>query len=148
MSYLGYVLYNLIPLIFPTIGKTIFLKYVLVRRLAIHEMVVYQDTPDAFHIFHERGVARVPISCPHNLVREALSLSTWCLVDSNLEMPDPPPSVVNLGRFLIHAASPGALRRDSFRKKNVSCSLYIMKPMTLQELLLWYASSPSFLSCP
>lgn len=135
LSYFWFNLYDSFNNQFPTAGKSIFLLYVLVRRLAIQEVVVYQDEPSYFYIFHKSGVARIQTAtCDADQVREVLPLSAWCLIDDNRRMSDVPPFTTELCRFIIVAK---ARKKDWFETSHVFRTRYVMKPMSLQEILLW-----------
>ncbi len=130
----------------PQSGKTIFLIWILVRRLTLRLPTVLQIRPHQALLFHENG-----ISVFQDLIDNGTYLGLkfanprskiWVLVDSN-NILDKPTGVFRMGRpfFVLQVASRG----DPFEwAKKVYFDRFYMKTWTLSEVLQAYETP---LSC-
>lgn len=121
----------------------------LVLRLQAGLPTVYQSNTDFMYLFDEGGVFEC--SCagakPEEF-RESISESTWCLIDSNRNLPDVPTFITGLKRFIVQASSPRAAR-VAWRDKSIRpITQYIMKPWSLSEILAGYVFLLCFANAP
>ncbi|KAF8330657.1 hypothetical protein F5887DRAFT_1178530 [Amanita rubescens] len=115
----------------PGIGKTLFLFYVLARRLHERKPVAFQISPDEFALFGQDGVSLHPAGRGPGCVPE----DTWALSDS-----DPPGVQTGLciaflqpAFHVIHTSSPSSSRWKNWVKR-LGADKYIMDVWSLGEL--------------
>lgn len=117
-------------------GKTIWLYYAFARRLSDSRPVLLQTTVDLVYLFTNDGVFQIKLpSLQDGHLTEHLPWNTWCLIDSNMELRAVHRFVAQSKRFIIQAASPRTKRLDRVRKESTRRRHYIMKPMTVEEVL-------------
>ncbi|KAF9048208.1 hypothetical protein BDZ89DRAFT_1057781 [Hymenopellis radicata] len=120
----------------PGIGKSRFLRVVLHLRIAAGLPSLYvPHSPTAALLWKEGKASQVNMHTLHDFrFRNLLPTDTWCLVDSNSDIPTVPAILVESERFIIQAASPG-LSRMAWMKKVVGTRYFVMKPWDCGELI-------------
>jgi len=120
----------------PYLGKTIFLYYILVRRLLEQKQTILQIDSDHLFFFNANGVNVLP---PSFLMDPELEIyqNTWALVDINREIQTP---AVMLCRdtspfFVVMASSPRPSRLRGLQKYRGPDAYWLMKSFTLAELI-------------
>ena len=141
---LGLVRLLLAPL--PTVsnigsGKTYFLFWLLMRRLALQLPTILQVERDIVLLFHGGGVHQ--FAFPDSVVACASLQSTphrkiWALVDSNTRLKEPPGTFTDWSPFfVVQAASPHPDRVEWTNK--VASTPFYMKRWSFAEVLQAYA---------
>ena len=120
------------------VGKSLWLYYALVRCLEQGRTVLFQVSPNEAFIFNRHGVFEIPTTVRGRLLSGSLSPSTWCLIDSNLQLKSVPDYVTDMSFFIVQAASPRDDRMEWIRKTTLRWCRYLMKPMTTGELIAGY----------
>ncbi|KAI0686461.1 hypothetical protein BC835DRAFT_1309495 [Cytidiella melzeri] len=117
----------------PGIGKTLWLYFVLMLRLAAKLPTIFQPYSGEYHYFHRGGFDELKDNELLDVVPRT-EKCTWWLIDSTQNNFVPSVHVLNSGRFILHTASP---RRDRFTWMNkvLSPFMYYMEPWSAAELI-------------
>ncbi|KDQ05913.1 hypothetical protein BOTBODRAFT_279886 [Botryobasidium botryosum FD-172 SS1] len=125
----------------PGVGKTLWLKYVLVLRLLAGLPTIFADKEKHLYIFNEAGAFvfdnyqdRLRGSAMSDFDK-AMADGYWCLVDSTESLIGVPTFITNLDQFVVQAASLSNLSTDWIYHVTVPFVTYFMKPWTLSELI-------------
>ncbi|PBK71844.1 hypothetical protein ARMSODRAFT_1002827 [Armillaria solidipes] len=116
------------------IGKSIFLYYILLLRLQAKKPTILVLNPNVVTVFLQQGVFSVAIA-HFDDVAMLIPDSTWCLVDSNQELKQPPQFAIQSPFFIVQAASP-IKDHIAWKDKTLGVWEYIMKPFSLPELIV------------
>lgn len=116
------------------------LYYALARRLSESKPVLFQTDPDRAHLFTNQGVFKIMLEPLEDTdLADYLPDHTWCLVDLNNVLQTVGTKIARSERFIIQAASPRDERFDWVEKETIRWMHYIMKPMSLAEVLAGWA---------
>jgi hypothetical protein len=118
-----------------TVGKTVFLHYVLIDRILNGLVTAYQiDSKRAFLFLGPNHVRK--ISADEILDPEVYDRA-WALVDSNANLDSPREEFVNMFSkfFVVNTSSPQPQRWKSW-KKYQSASLTVMRPWSWKEMYI------------
>jgi hypothetical protein len=118
-----------------TIGKTVFLSYVLIERLLTGLPTVYQTSKSMTFVF--LGPDDVRIYPQSTYLDPEKYPDAWALVDSNEDMIVPRPELTdsNSKYYVIQASSPQPKRWKEWKKK-LSASLIVMEAWTWEEMYI------------
>ncbi|KAF8959419.1 hypothetical protein BDZ97DRAFT_1667164 [Flammula alnicola] len=111
----------------PGIGKTLFLFYVLARRLQEKEPVALQIDSNQFALFDERGVSLHSSECGH------APRGAWALSDSSCEGGRLCSAFQYPDAHVIHTSPPASRRWEGWVNR-LSANEYIMDVWSLDEL--------------
>ena len=120
------------------LGKTVFLYVLLVLRLQAGLPTIFQSHPNHLYYFGGDGVFKIRITeFPDATdLRPLISPSTWCLVDSNLELTTVPMYIQYFDCFIVQSSSPRQDRLEWTNKQSLKPTWYFLKPWTLSELFV------------
>ncbi len=118
-------------------GKTVFLVWLLMRRLALELPTAIQVSSGQAILFHKHGTSQFSrlekIETYRNLMFSDPLEKLWVLVDSNQDLLDPAPVFRYHGPFfVVEALCPCALREEWTKK--VSRQYFYMKTWTRLEV--------------
>ncbi|KAF8520015.1 hypothetical protein BU17DRAFT_47299 [Hysterangium stoloniferum] len=114
----------------PGIGKTLFLLYLLVRRLEEQEPVALQIDPNEFVLFKEGGVSR---HSGGTYSANVIPKGAWTLSDSWGQQLEPCNAFQSPRAHVIHTSSPSSRRWKDWVKR-LTARRYIMDIWSLEEL--------------
>jgi len=120
------------------LGKTIWLYLALVLRLEAGLPTIFQSLPNRLFFFNDEGVHILKYSLSASAMdfKAEFPPSTWCLVDSNLELNTVPGFIRNLSLFVVQASSPRPERIEWEKKEQRASLEYFLKPWTPSELIM------------
>ncbi|KAF5381962.1 hypothetical protein D9615_004249 [Tricholomella constricta] len=135
----------------PGIGKTVWLKFLLVLRLLARQPTIFQDRPQHFLFFDgERVFSRDcegdSFAALYLINSGQIPKYTWCLIDTNDALTTIPQSIHDLQLFIVQSSSPHSQRLHWLNKTQFTYMKYYMKPWTLSELILGRTLQPRILS--
>ncbi|KDQ10884.1 hypothetical protein BOTBODRAFT_177771 [Botryobasidium botryosum FD-172 SS1] len=130
-----------IPLGHPGVGKTLWLYYTLVLRLAVGLPTIFVNNPNHLYTFNHSGAFIFKdYESPFEdnageMFKCCITRDCWCLVDSNAHLIGVPEFIMSQNRFVVQAASPHAERTKWTQKTPYEYTHYFMRPWTLSELI-------------
>ncbi|KAK7041756.1 hypothetical protein VNI00_009045 [Paramarasmius palmivorus] len=124
------------------IGKSLFLIYILVERLLLGLETCIQIQEGKMTLWCADGAFDIPIDDDFKTVVSQtqkgalLPASTWYLLDSNAQILKPPEAIQCSHARIVQASSPKSARLDWMDKAYGWCIVYMMKPPSLNEVIL------------
>ena len=120
-----------------SLGKTLFLFFVLALRVLQSLPSIYMVGPKCIYIVDSKGVRKTPTK---KFYRNLVTDEHWCLVDSNHDLQTMPTELLELGSFTIQTASPRTKRVEWWKKSPNPCTFFFMKAWSLPELIVGHVS--------
>ncbi|KAJ7217218.1 hypothetical protein GGX14DRAFT_440784 [Mycena pura] len=122
---------------FPGIGKTTCLRYMFHLRAAANLPTIYMSSKRRAIVYKNGCLGNIEAVDLARVFLENMPYSTWALVDSNDNLATIPQTIIDLGFFVVQAASP---RRDRMRAAlkldNGGAQICVMEPFTAWELVI------------
>jgi hypothetical protein len=115
-------------------GKTTFLKYLFHLRAAANLPTIYM-TNERIAIVYKNGCIGV---IEASVFLNNMPDSTWALIDSNANLATIPQDIIDIGFFVVQAASPRKDRMRAALKLNAKPQICVMQPFTPWELVIAY----------
>ncbi|KDQ06434.1 hypothetical protein BOTBODRAFT_193036 [Botryobasidium botryosum FD-172 SS1] len=125
----------------PGVGKTLWLKYILVLRLLAGLPTIFVDNAQHLNIFNGAGAFKYKDyetelgGLAQWKFSTAMTDGCWRMVDSNDSLLRVPTFITGLRQFMMQAASPCAQRTKWVHRVTHPHIPYFMKPWTLSELI-------------
>ncbi|KAJ7248171.1 hypothetical protein B0H12DRAFT_1072766 [Mycena haematopus] len=115
------------------LGKTSFLALMFHLRVAADLPTLHMATKDSARIYKNGRLGELRNPTDVDLTRN-MPPGTWCLVDSNPNLPDVPGAILESQMFIVQATSP---RGDSMaHAKKRRSQICLMQPWSLEELII------------
>jgi hypothetical protein len=116
---------------------------VLVFRLQRGLPTILQFRPGKLFYFSESGVHEFSYQENSNPTpfRDTIDSSTWCLVDTNLNLGTVPTFLTLLRTFIVQASSPRDARTKWDSKYGSAVIRYYMAPWSISEIITGYVSA-------
>ncbi|KZT03446.1 uncharacterized protein LAESUDRAFT_814726 [Laetiporus sulphureus 93-53] len=123
----------------PGIGKSIFLRYILVMRILRGEPTLYQHQPDSMFLFHAKGVFRLPTDRLEAVSRAAhleQFSDAFALVDVGDELEEPAKNLLSQWSpfFLVAAVLPRTGERPWMRIRKMK--QFVMNAWSWPEIVI------------
>jgi hypothetical protein len=134
----------------PGLGTTAWLHVVLIWRLQAGLPTIYQSHPSFLLFFNAEGAFTWHHDWPLNALelRRDIPSSTWCLIDSNINLTKVPAFITSLCCFIVQAWSPQNEHFTWRDKAGAPVMTYYMKPWSLTEILSGYVTYYPYIIVP
>lgn len=121
------------------LGKTVFLFYVLIRRLKKRIATLFYSPTTHVLLFQEDGTYRFSDLSQADEGTFSFGFDVWFLIDMDKGLEPPPPVITDASPWPVQAASPNEVRFKSW-KKHRQASIFIMDPWSEEEMRTGYVS--------
>ncbi|KAJ6524507.1 hypothetical protein B0H19DRAFT_1386117 [Mycena capillaripes] len=120
----------------PGIGKSAFVRYILVLRCMMGLPTVFMEDKLWLNVYHQRKQLKYSLAARHiGEIIHKLPVNTWILVDSSSELVGVPLQVTQAKCFVLQAMSPRQECTRWLNKTTPRPVAVVMKPWTADELI-------------
>ncbi|KAJ7212277.1 hypothetical protein GGX14DRAFT_448502, partial [Mycena pura] len=121
----------------PGIGKTTCLKYMFLLRAAANLPTIYMSSERTATVCKNGYLGEMEDAEFKREFRKNMPCSTWALVESNANFTTIPPAIIDLGFFVVQAASPRLGRmKAALKLAGHRAQIFVMEPFTAWELVI------------